>query len=80
MTYDVESPGPGMAQAQTCGGANSVNGGTNSPHLDNWTSNDNKQTMNKNTLIRFHSKRPHTIIPSQKLQTTLTWTVEQQGQ
>jgi hypothetical protein len=56
MTYDVESPGPGMAQAQTCGGANSVNGGTNSPHLDNWTSNDNKQTMNKNTLIRFHSK------------------------
>ena len=41
MTYDVESPGPGMAQAQTCGGANSVNGGTNSPHLDNWTSNDN---------------------------------------
>lgn len=60
MTYDVESPGPGMAQAQTCGGANSVNGGTNSPHLDNWTSNDNTH-INKRSMAIFENKDRHEV-------------------
>jgi hypothetical protein len=33
MTYDVETPGPGLGQAQKCGHVKSVNG---IPTLSSW--------------------------------------------
>ena len=47
MTYDIGNPGPGLGQAQRCGGLSRLLGYQPSP-VDNWNSNSNKY-INMNT-------------------------------
>jgi hypothetical protein len=56
MTYDVESPGPGMAQAQTCGGANSVNGNDNTYISKLWTKTHRFASTQKDHIQSYHHK------------------------
>ena len=62
MTFDLGNSGPGLGQAQKCGGVKQVNG---TPTLLSWWLNLQQQYkykhIEKPAQILFHSKRPHTI-------------------